>query len=536
LAGVASEQARLDDARGTGLGSGGGTAVVGAINDLPGGMNAFAASDYSAVQHHQFVNLMTLIRYDEAFQPAPYLAESWTVEEDGSAVVFQLRDDVYWHDGEPTDAEDVAFTYLRMTDPATAYPNAAYWDFYVPGPEGVEVLDERTVRIRMQPHAEFLDPWRTVAIMPEHLLGDVPREELREHPFGTQCPVGNGPFVFVGQSPLEGWTFRRNDRFSESLGGPPLLERLIYRVVPDETTLLVELLNGEVDVYVAPNPSQAARIMEQEETELLRFPSRNYGFVAWNTRRPVLADPSVRRALTTATDREAIVQGLLEGYGSIADNGVPPFHWAFGVGPDGGPSDPERARDLLQAAGWTDRDGDGIREDADGRRLSISLKYNQGNQLRKDIAEVMQAQLGEIGVEVVPEEVEWGTLLGQLFEPEARDFDGVVLSWVVDFKLDESGLFHSEADTQPTGLAGLQSAELDALLDGLKRASDRVDAVNLWDEYLTVLDREHPYTYLFFPDRLAGVNRRLRGVTMDARGEWAEVRSWSISGEGTGGG
>lgn len=514
----------------------GGTVVVGAINDLPGGMNAFAASDYSAVQHQQFVNLMTLVRYDETFRPVPYLAESWSVDEDGTAVTFHLRDDVYWHDGERTDAHDVAFTYLRMTDPATAYPNTAYWDFYVPGPEGIEVHDDRSLTIRMQPHAEFMDPWRTVAIMPAHLLADVPPEELREHPFGSQCPVGNGPFVFVERTPLAGWVFRRNPRFPESLGGPARIEGLVYRVVPDETTLLVSLLNGEVDLYVSPNPSQADRIVADEGAELLRFPSRNYAFVAWNARRPELEDANVRRALTAATDREEIVEALLEGYGRVAHNGVPPFHWAFGQGGSGMPFDPEVARDLLDEAGWVDRDGDGVRENGDGLPLSISLKYNQGNRLRQDIAEVMQAGLAAVGVEVVPREVEWGTLLGEIFEPESRDFDGVVLSWVVDFKLDESGLFHSDASEQPTGLAGLLSPELDALLDRLKRVTDHAESAGLWQEYLAALDRVHPYTYLFFPDRLAGVSRRLRGVAMDARGEWAGVVDWWVDESGSDGG
>lgn len=507
----------------------GGTAVIGATSGIPAGMNALAANDYTAVQHQQFVNLMTLVTYAEDLTPEPYLAESWELNPDGTELTFALRRDVFWHDGEATDAHDVAFTYLRATDPRTAYPNAGYWDFYQKGEEGVEVLDDYTLVVRLTPHADFMEPWRTMGIMPEHLLGDVSPEQLSEHPFGTQCPVGNGPFVFVEQRPQDRWVFVANPGFPEGLGGRPYLDRLVYRIIPDETTLLVELFNRSIDVYVAPNPEHAQPILEDSALDLVRFPSRNYTFVGWNTRRPTLQDRRVRRALTLATDRQEILTGLVRDYGRIAQSGVPPFHWAYDPGLIETAHDPDAARRLLAESGWTDQNGDGFLESSDGTRLSISLKYNQGNRLRKDVAEVMQAQLARVGVEVLPEEVEWGTLLGQIFEPSARDFDGVVLSWVADFKLDESGLFHSGRSEEPTAMSGLTSAEVDRYLDALPDVSDRDEARELWREYQLALDREHPYTYLFFPERMAGVNRRLRDVRMDARGEWVGVRNWRIA-------
>jgi len=160
----------------------GGTVVVASIGDLPEGMMSAQMADYAAQQHQQFVNLMTLIDYDENARARPYLAESFEVAEDGSSVTFHLRRDVFWHDGEPTDAHDVAFTYEVVTDPVTAYPNISFWDRYVKGPEGVEVVDDYTITIRMEPHSEFLDSFRALGILPEHLLADVPRDQLGQHP------------------------------------------------------------------------------------------------------------------------------------------------------------------------------------------------------------------------------------------------------------------------------------------------------------------------------------------------------------------
>ncbi len=361
----------------------GGTAVVGTIGEIADGMNASVASDYSAVQHQQFVNLMTLINYDENAEPSPYLAESWEVAEDNSSVTFHIRRDVKWHDGEQTDAHDVAFTYLTVTDPLTAYPNAAFWDNYVRGEDGVEIIDDFTIRIALRPHSDFLDPFRSLGILPEHLLSFVPRDELKQHPFGTQCPVGNGPFVFWSHSAQDRWVFEANPAFPEALGGRPFLDRYVYRVIPEQTTLLSELLTEGIDVYIQPNSDQAQEIIDAPNLELLQYPFRDYVFIAWNSRRPQLADPRVRRAITMGTNRQSIVSAILKGYGSVANSGVPPFHWAFDeelVSPVA--YNPEGAMALLDEAGWRDRDGDGVRENAEGQRLSFSIKYNTGNQQR----------------------------------------------------------------------------------------------------------------------------------------------------------
>lgn len=507
----------------------GGTVVMGGIGELADGMNAAVSSDYYATQHQQFVNLMTLIDYDENLEPRPYLAKSWDVADDNTWVTFHLRDDVFWHDGVQTDAHDVAFTYEVVTNPLTAFPNAAFWDHYVKGSDGVEVIDDFTVRIHMEPHAEFLDPFRTLGILPEHLLADVPPEELKQHPYGTQCPVGNGPFVFYSHAAQDRWVFEANPDFPEALGGRPFLDRYIYRVIPEQTTLLTELLTQNLDVYVGVAPDQAQRVIDDPNTELIEFPSRQYVFVGWNARRSQLADPRVRRALTMGTDRESIVDAILEGYGTVAQSSVPPFHWAFAEDRIHTIEyDPEGARALLEEAGWVDRDGDGIRENADGVELSISVKYNSGNQVRQDIAEIMQSQLADIGVAIQPQVVEWATLLQQINTPELRDFDGVVMGWVVEFKLDDMDLFHSARIDQPFAWSGTNNPRIDRLLEELSRTVDREEARDLWVEYQNVLIDEQPYTFFYFPSRLIGVSTRLENFEMDPRGVWLDIKDWNI--------
>jgi peptide/nickel transport system substrate-binding protein len=508
----------------------GGTVVVGNIGEIPAGMNGLISTDVTAQQHQNFVNLMTLVQYDENLDPMPYLAESWEVSNDKTEITFHIRDDVYWHDGELTDAYDVAFTFERAIDPETAFPNATFWTYYDRGPAGVEVVDSFTVRFRMRPHADFIDPWRAVAIMPEHLLGDVPATMLSQHPYGTVCPVGNGPFIFVEHRQDASWTFQANPAFPAALGGRPYLDRYIHRSITEQTTLLTELLTERLDVYLAPTPDQAQAIVDSDAAELMRYPSRQYVFVGWNARRPQLADKRVRQALTIGTNRQEIVDALLQGYGRVANGSVPPFHWAHdpSIAREAMAYDQDAARVLLDAAGWVDRDGDGVRENTHGDRLSISIKYNDGNGIRQGIAEIMQAQLAEIGVEVAPTVVEWLTLLSQINDPTRRDFDGVVMGWVGEFKLDDTDLFHSGRLSGPYAWAGTRRPDIDNFLDELPLVIDRADAKPLWAQYQELLVDEQPFTFFYFPDRLDGVSKRLRGVEMDSRGEWLNIKDWWV--------
>jgi peptide/nickel transport system substrate-binding protein len=509
----------------------GGTAVVGANGEIVDGMNGLVSGDYSANQHQLFVSLMTLVRFNDDFEPEPYLAESWEWNDDGTELTFRLRNDVFWHDGTPTTARDVAFTYRRAVDPETAFPNAGFWTWYDRSESGVEVLDDWTVRFRLTPHPEPLDAWRSTPIMPEHLLGDVPPAELRQHPFGTRCPVGNGPFVFAEHQQDASWTFVRNPGFPEGLGGPPYLERYVYRVIPEQTTLLTELLTGNLDFYVSPLPDQAPRIQQAEGIEFRDFLFRNILFVAWNSRRPQLADARVRRALTLGTNRDQIVEALLGGYGTVTNSGVPPFHYAYNASlQDSLRYDPDQARRLLDEAGWSEMGPDGIRRNADGLPLEISIKYNP-NQQRQDVAEIMQSQLRAIGVAVRPQLVEWSTLFSQIMDPASRDFDGVVLGWITEFKVDEHDLLHSEKIDTPYGWSNTRNPDLDALLDTLQLVVDRDEALPLWRAYQHEILREQPYTYLFSQQKLAGINERLRDVVLDLRGDWVNIHEWWIPAE-----
>lgn len=511
----------------------GGTAVVASVAELTGGLSPVTGVTYLGRQYQNFALLTTLVSYDEELQPAPYLARSWDVSGDSTTLTFHLRGDVRWHDGTPTTAHDVVYTYRVVTDPTSGFPNPAYWYGYDTGADGISAVDDTTVVVRLGRRADVLDPWTSTAILPRHLLGDVPPDGHAEHPYATVCPVGNGPFVFVSHEAGDRWTFEANPAFPNELGGRPYLDRVVYRVIPEPSTMLSELLTGGIDVYERVLPDHADRIRAAPGLDLRAYRGTEVAFVAWNGRRPQLADARVRRALTMAVDRQEIVDAIVGGLGAVAHSGVPPVHWAYE--PEGRhalPFDPQGARALLGQAGWIDRDGDGVRESERGERLSITLKYNRGSTQRQQIAEILQARLAEVGVEAVPTVLEANTLGAQVFDPSVRDFDGFIISWTQDFRLDESDFFHSGKIGGPWALSGTRNAHIDRLLDTLQVVSDREAALPLWREYQRSIAREQPFTYLYFGDKLMGTSARLRGAVMDARGELVSLREWWLDPDG----
>ncbi len=483
--------------------------------------NPLTNTDLNTAEVNAYVLFTPLIQYDQAFEPRPYLAQRWELDAEG--VTFFLNTDVSWHDGRPVTAHDVAFTFQRAKTPETASILEAV---YLARIQSAEVIDSFTIRFAFSgPHAQPLDGFWWAPV-PRHLLSDIEPAELGRAAFNRQ-PVGSGPFKFVEWRSGETITFERNDEFPESLGGPPKLDRVIFRFIPEATTLLSEALSGRVDVDGSLHPHQAAEIQGAANLRLIGYPSREYYYIGWNTRDPLLGDPGVRRALTMAIDRPQLVDALLFGHGQLATGTIAPWHPLF-TPIDPLPYDPAAASQLLAQNGWTDRDGDGTIEDPAGNPFRFTLMTNHENPVRTDIAQIVQARLADIGVAVAVRTLEWGTLLSR---HRSRDFQAVVQSWVLDnFRVDPFALFHSSQADRPGSYnrSGFSDPRVDRVIETATRTVDADEAAALWAEFSTLLQEGQPFTFLMWLDELAAVSDRVRGVEMDARGILVGVHDWSI--------
>jgi len=503
----------------------GGTAVVGGRGEIPS-VNPLVSPDLVSAQVGRFVLFTPLVRLDEELRPRPRLAREWEFDPDSSAVVFRLREDLRWHDGEPVTARDVAFTFRRVKDPAVPYPNRSYFATW----DSVEVLGPHTLRFALSGvTAEPLYGWSRLPVLPAHVLGEVPPERLAEHPFGTTAPVGNGPFRFREHRPGDRWVFEANPDFPEGLGGPPRLDRLVYRVVPDATTLLAELRAGEVDFYMSVTPAQARRLRDAEGVRVLSTPWPSYSFVAWNTRREPFDDVRVRRAFALAMDRRGMVQSVLEGRGRVSTGPLGGWHWAHDPSRRPLAHAPDSARTLLERAGWRDADGDGIRE-RNGRELSFELAVNQ-SPTRRDLAVMIQADLREVGARVEVRTGEWAAFQARVVSPD-RDFDAFIVAITQDLVFDDRDFFACDRRDQPLAFSGWCDPDLDPVLDSIPLAAGRERRRRLLREYDRRVYRAQPYAFLFSTERLAGVRDELRGVGLDMRGDLVDVAEWWKEGAG----
>jgi peptide/nickel transport system substrate-binding protein len=380
----------------------------------------------------------------------------------------------------------------------------------------------------MRPHAEYLDPWRSFAPVPRHVLEDTPPAALRTHPFSTRSPLGNGPFRFVSRQDQQNWIFDANEDFPTELGGRPYLDRIHYRIISEPTTLLTEMLTGNVDYYINPPSEQAQRIDTSANTRLGSFQDRAFVLIGWNQRRPLFEDARVRRALTMAIDREAIINGVLFGYGSVANSTVPPFFWQYDA--EAGADltyDPEAARRLLAEAGFAPGP-DGILRNEAGQRFRFTALTNAGNQVRADILAIVQSHLRRIGIDMQIQILEWGALLSRINDPRTRDFDAVLIGWVTEYKIDNTDLFHCDKRDEPFQWVGYCNPEVDRLLELLPTIVDRDEALPHWHRYQRLIAQDQPYTFIYFQERLRGTSTRIQNVNPDARGDWFGADRWWI--------
>jgi len=505
----------------------GGTVVVGMRTDF-GGFNPVTNNDQYTDEVIKYALFTPLVHYNEELEVEPYLAESWElIEEDGGdgphAVVFKLREDVSWHDGERVTAEDVAFTFQLAKDPQTA---SLIGTAYLPEVESAEVIDEYTIRFDfVRPHAQALEDFWWAPV-PKHLLEAIPPAELRNAAYNRN-PVGSGPYRFVEWRSNDRVVIERNEEFPEGLGGPPYLDRVVFRIIPEPTTMLTELMTGGIDIDIPVQPSQVRQIEEAQGLELFSFPSKTVYYLGWNTVRPPFDDVRVRRALGMAVDTDAIIEGLLHGYGTPADSPIPPLSPFNPEGVEGTRFDPEEAAQLLDQAGWTLKDGATVRTNAAGEPLRFQILVSD-DPLNRSVVEVIQSQLRRVGVDARIQVLEFQTLLAQ---HRGRDFDAVFHNWVLDnFQVAAapSALFHSRWAETPgsANRSSYASPRADELLERGAVATDPAEAREIWAEFVELLQEDQPITFVFWKDELAAAQIRVHGVEMDSRGKFVTIGKW----------
>ncbi len=452
---------------------------------------------------------------------APQLAESWEWSDNRKSITFRLREGLTWSDGVPLTAEDVRWTWQAQKD-----PDVAWTETFMKDPiTDVEVVDPATVRFHFtRASARQLLNVNEGLILPKHAWSKLPFEKWRENPqWFREHLVGSGPFKIESWKPQQEMVLTRNERYWKK--DRPYLDRVVLRFIPDASSLLAQFLNGDLDFIPQVAPSEAARIQARPDLTLVSYWSNLYVFVAWNGARPLFTDPEVRRALTLAIDRQAIVDTLLPG--GAGRVGITPIFqalWAHDKTIEPWPYDPAEARRILAAKGWKDTDGDGIL-DRGGRKFSFELTSNAGNQNRNDAAVMIQQQLRRVGIEATPRILEFNTLVT---DTQSGNFDSTITGLSVDTGLDLSGNYHSSSIVSGDNYFRYSNPEVDRLIDLAARQPELIDALPYLHQIERLIHRDQPATFLWESKRLAALNKRVRDAQPNLQAGFFNLKDWWV--------
>jgi peptide/nickel transport system substrate-binding protein len=451
------------------------------------------------------------------------LAKSWQVSPDQLEWTFLLRDDVYWHDGQPFTADDVKFTFETIAFNENC-PGPKFADF--PLLIGIDLLGEHSIKFTLAaPFAPFLGSL-TQGIVPRHIFDPtiakgpdkVSIAAMEKHPRNWK-PIGTGPYILAHWVDNEYITLERNGNYYDGLY--PYIETINLKFFPDLISALDALQAGEVDL-LGDIPEDALQELETSLGASHNFyfsQELGYHFLCFNFRPQAFGpdrvnpwlDIRVRQAVAHALNRENFLDEQLYGRGVLMNSPVPPTSWAFA---------PALANQLLDGAGWVRAPG-GWRHKG-GQKLSFQLTTRGDNDFHLAIAAMVQAELGEIGIEVELNTVPWNEMLGN--HVLSGDFEMMLMGLSLTPDPDAFKVFHT---TEGLNFGAYSNEELDSLLIQGRETADIQARKEIYGDMQAILAADLPYIFLFSREMTAAAAGHIRGITVSALGLcWPE--RWSI--------
>jgi peptide/nickel transport system substrate-binding protein len=443
------------------------------------------------------------VKYDDELRLVPDIIETIPTVENGGiskdhlTYTYRLREGVRWHDGRPVTSADVKFTYEIIMDPKVNVESREGWDRI----EAVETPDDRTVVFRLaRPYPDFVgETFYDEAVLPKHLLEGERGDDFHLSAYHN-APVGCGPFIFKDWVRGSHLVVERNDDY---FGEGPYLDEVVFKFVPDENTLLVQLKTGEIDVYDNANVSFLEQIHNMSGVAVYHTPSLMYEHLDLNLENPILADKRVRQALGFATNKRDIAEKVYRGLAEIAAlDEHPSSRYFSSSAASGARFDQKEARRLLQDAGWVDTDGDGIR-DKGGRPLVLTVSATSGNPDRERTEVVLRDQYRQVGVDLRIKNYSPSVLYGSYDDHgilKRGRFDIAMYAWLSSPEPATKQSLYGKENIPPSGQnhPRIRHDELTQLLDRGANELDPERRVEIYYQVADILVDEVPVIPLFW--------------------------------------
>jgi peptide/nickel transport system substrate-binding protein len=435
---------------------------------------------------------------------APGLAEHWEIP-DPLTYIFHLHQGVKFHDGRPLTSRDVKWTFDSLLQGKIRSTKAAVYRFV----DHIEAPDDYTVIFHMkEPSATLL--WN----LSDGAIGIVPYGSGTEM---TTHPIGSGPFKFVSAETDKEIILEHNDNY---WGEKPKLTSVRFAVVPDATTRALELRKGSGDATInALTPDTVLTLERDPSLAIERAPGTVLAYMGFNLRDPILRDVRVRQAIAYAFDRTPMIEYLWRGDAQPARSILPPQSWAYNGNVPAYNHDPEKARQLLDAAGYPA---------VNGVRFHVTMKTSTDENTRLMVA-VMQQQLREVGIVLDIRTFEFATFFADVTHGAFQLYS---LRWIggnEDPDIFEYA-FHS-AKFPPNGAnrGYYLNPKVDSLIDQARREVDQNKRKLIYAELQLILANELPYIDLWYLDNVLVHNKRVRNLQLNPAGNYDFLRTAELA-------
>ncbi|MBW3557541.1 MAG: ABC transporter substrate-binding protein, partial [Actinobacteria bacterium] len=445
--------------------------------------------------------------YDSLFwsqvkaDPEPWLAEKAEPSDDNKVWTVTLREGVTWHDGKPFTPEDVAFSYDYYKAQAGASGRYAHHVFDVPAYERAEIVDASTIKLFFSsPAPQFkIMPGADLPIIAKHVFEGVTEPGKAT----TNLPVGTGPFKLVEIVPDQRYRFEANERHFR---GKPKVDTLELVIIKDPASAFTALRTGDVDMVERNVPAELRDQLEKTEgirvVEGTRFESSQ---LSWNARKAPLTDPKLRKAMSLGMDLDAVVETVLLGQGRPGRDGYlhPDSPWASKGG--GHDHDAGRAATMLDQAGYTAKDPDGVRKAPDGKRLEFAVLVSSFEPLEIRAVQLVASQLQPLGVKLNVEPLDPATLRQRRGAPpgEVPPYDAYVGNIESHAHVDPDALYYFFHSPGKKGFGGAITGYSNPRYDQLVEEATTSEAPKrrqLLADAQALLAEEIPQQVLYYPD------------------------------------
>ncbi len=432
-----------------------------------------------------------LVKFDKDANIVGDLAESWSFKSP-KKLIFYLKKGVKWHDGEPFTAEDVVFTFKLLKSKKIFTPYAS--DFrYV---KSLKMVDRYSVEVEYkEPYFKALSIWM-MGILPAHIWRDV--SDPMTSKFNRE-PVGTGPYKLKKLETSGDVLLEANGEYFEHR---PNIDTIHYHFMPDPTTQFLMLKAKKLDLgSLTPlqREKQIGRSFE-EFYKIVQMPGRGYTYLGFNMKLEKFKDIRVRKAIDLAIDKDELIRILFFSHGKVCHGPFMPGTFAYPANPPKSLYDPGLARKLLKEAGYSEENP-----------LEFTISTNANNTTRLYAAQIIQHQLGRIGVKVKIRAMEWQAFLNTVVTP--RRFETILLGWSLGLIPDAYALWHSDSDKLGGfNLVGYRSKKVDRMIESAEKESDLKKVGEIYREMFNIIAEDRPYLFLYIPDSITAVNRKITPV------------------------